>query len=122
MEEIKANELRLGNYLQCWDSERFFELTFEDLTIINDGGSKCKPIPLTEQWLLDFGAYQESLISEKDSLLIDVTENISIGWCGYLFLLIEGMIIQINDANSIYIHQLQNLYFSLKNTELTLKK
>ncbi len=80
-----------------------------------------RPIRLTEELLLKCGAYWENILEEKDILVIDITENITIGWCGYLFLMIEGNMVQINNANSEYVHQLQNIYADLSGKELNLK-
>lgn len=83
-------------------------------------GIHITPIKITEEILLKCDAYWEDVSEEKDCLVIDITENIKIGWFGYLFLIIEGYIIQVNNANSEYVHQLQNLYADLSGKELTL--
>lgn len=79
---------------------------------------KLKAIKITENILVSLGAYWEDVLDEKDALVIDITENISIGWCGYLFLIVNDCVIQINNANSEYIHQLQNVYADLSGKEL----
>lgn len=48
---MKANELRIGNFLKGY-SGQLFEITIDDLMIIENGDSKASPIPLTEEWLL----------------------------------------------------------------------
>jgi len=83
-------------------------------------GIHVSPIKITEEIMLKCEAYWDDVLDEKDALVIDVTENIRIGWCGYLFLLIEGYTIQINNANSEYVHQLQNIYADLSGKELKL--
>ncbi len=128
---MKANELRLGNLLQTKEGNRLgsvlriipnrIQLKMFCSTL-STGLGDIEPIPLTEEWLLKCGAYWEDIISEKDAFVIDIHEELSIGWCGYLFLIISGCIVQINDTNSIYLHQLQNLFYNLKGTELTLNK
>lgn len=83
-------------------------------------GNKLEPIKITEEIMLKCDAYWDNILDEKDTLVIDVTEKIRIGWCGYLFLLIEGYTIQINNANSEYVHQLQNIYADLSGKELNI--
>lgn len=78
------------------------------------------PIKITEEIMLKCDAYWDDVLDEKDALVLDVTENIRIGWCGYLFLLIEGYVLQINNANSEYVHQLQNIYADLSGKELNI--
>ena len=48
---MKANDFRIGNLLQGY-SGQLFEVSIDDLMIIENGDSKASPIPLTEEWLL----------------------------------------------------------------------
>ncbi len=75
--------------------------------------SAYEPIPLTEEWLLKFG-----FTDEEDYLELEIHESLSIIYVGYLALMLDGVIIQINDVNSDKVHQLQNLYFALTGEEL----
>ena len=112
MENLKVGDIRLGNYydhngeykqvtpntiLEVWEAER----------------SWCKPIPLTEDILLKCG------FELDEYLYLKISEYLSIIWIGYLSLEVNGNIISIGD--SPFLHQLQNLYFALTNTELTIK-
>ena len=95
---MKANELRIGNLLQGY-SGQLFEITIDDLMIIEKGDSKAKPIPLTEEWLLNFG-----YIKNGSNYII---QGHSIFVCNDLLMC---------DKNGIVlksVHQLQNLYFAL---------
>lgn len=56
---MEAKELRIGNLVQSKEN-RPFEITLEDLSFI-EAGSTCKPIPLTEEWLLKFGCSEKNL-------------------------------------------------------------
>lgn len=74
------------------------ELKFENI----------KPIPLTEEWLLKFGY---DLISENHY-----------AFCDHLIWSIEDRF--YCDKNGIqikYVHKIQNLFFELKEEELTIK-
>ena len=70
----------------------------------------CKPIPLTEEWLLKFwfisNPYEDRY--EKGSIHIECIKT-----KGETYLWIENM------PHIKYVHQLQNLYFVLTGEELT---
>lgn len=121
---MKANELRIGNYIQREDlasRELRFEQVLELCDKVTTTGpvkvvcdyNDIKPIPLTEQWLLDFGFKK---INGKyfrvgfQLKAVKVIDDI-----GYHFKR-EGLSIEIK-----HVHQLQNLYFALTGEELTKK-
>ena len=107
---MKANELRIGNWIECKfgntqihciDTESVEYDTFAEY--IKD----IKPIPLTEQWLLDFGFDKMNTEYSK----------------GYYFYNDETL--RIDHGNECYfdipckyVHTLQNLYFALTGEEL----
>ena len=122
---IKANELRIGNYVYALKS------TPEPIRIGNDYSiyldRDYSPIPLTEEWLLNFGF-------EKNDHLIILTLN----KCTFIELDNDGDFYNvfikqydttdksINDTIAldielINVHQIQNLYFALEGEELELK-
>ena len=130
---MKATELRIGNFISinfgnCDDGKIITVDGISDCEIYNEehGYSPCnefKPIPLTEQWLLDLGFNQ----------------NIETQWyihfdnmCLTLYEDLPQYIVEIHDMemdkSSIflksiqYVHQLQNLYFALTQEELILKE
>jgi hypothetical protein len=114
---MEAKELRIGNYIQrksnksiCtvnWGIIKDFELGKEV--------SDYEPISLTDQWLVDLGGYQDKStwqfdfdngFSEwifQDGFIIDYDENLL---CGNYMLF-------------TFVHQFQNLIFSLTGKELT---
>jgi hypothetical protein len=114
---MKANELRIGNYVNVpgiyRDISEVLEIC-EDR--VNLSGLKLKfhafyPIPLTEEWLVRFGFdsnhYQDRY--ENDSIHIECNKT-----RGFTELWIERM------PHIKSIHQLQNLYFALTGEELKL--
>lgn len=118
---IRANELRIGNYVNDTDHKHipYFEiemfygttdfkpkLDYEDLTICL---SKCESIPLTEEWLLKFGFEKNNHIWFNDTNIgFTFTKKGKIEW---------------NEPKHIkYVHQFQNLYFALTNKELKIKE
>jgi hypothetical protein len=102
---IQVNELRLGNYVYYADNKTVLKV---------DGGhicypSKMHPIPLSEEILLKCGFVKYN------------TKDINPTYSKKLFNWNDGILYLIGDGfvNHIkYLHQLQNLYFALKNEEL----
>ena len=122
---MKANELRIGNYIEfdssvrtlvIEDEQGFIEVRSIGESGVNEwsdyGASGCvsnpKPIPLTEEWLIKFGF--EKLEGWDDMYYFKIGDfqvyeyNVS----GY----------EYDDFNIKHVHQLQNLYFALTGEEL----
>lgn len=116
---MKAESLRIGN-------KAYFHLNFEDkseviITPQDIGYILCNvgeysPIPLTEQKLLDYGFkkvnYEDGYVGyEHGSLMIyKVDEAEETYWIFNLF----------KHCRMRYLHELQNLYYSLYGEELVL--
>lgn len=143
---IKANELRIGNYVHvCYNAKglvlpltniysRIFTVDFDCAEVANDNTKafseqKCfkysygyiEPIPLTEEILLKCG------FSITESILHENTNAYEIKSWGRIVLIngilqsdefyfLDGLSTEIK-----YLHQLQNLYFALTNEELTIQ-
>lgn len=115
---MRAEELRIGNYIkQRGDTVEVQSVQFcvTDWRRVNGLIYKsCEPILLTEEWLLKLGFIK------------------SIGWDDFEYFDKNGVHIYVcNDGNDEWfeyemefkvksVHQLQNLYFALKNKELWL--
>jgi len=124
---MEAKELRKGNYFTD-KTESIFKLkriefeeydSDDDFTLvygISINGEylwheEAEPIPLTEEWLLKFGFYRGFGGEPK----VEINKNISLSYNeGEIFI---GDDIVLNHIK--YIHQLQNLYFTLTGKELT---
>ena len=114
---MDVKELRVGNYLKLLGT-RFGTQTIDLKKLIlssllenNDSIKYFKPIPLTENWLLDFGfniikGWDDTFYFERSGFQI-YEYSVS----GYEY---DGFSIK-------YVHQLQNLHFALTNQELTNK-
>jgi hypothetical protein len=126
---MKANELRIGNLYHFADNDgvryrkvseiKHNEFGFEcDYDGVNFG--ICRPVPLTEGWLLNFGFeyskfYNNYFVKAGDyfnSISYDVEDcewnynnDKSDAACYYV-------------TSIKYVHQLQNLYFALTGEEL----
>jgi hypothetical protein len=129
---MKANELRIGNLVIYEQTTHFITLVdrlgFIETRWLNqnidESDYRCsigaiKPIPITEEWLLKFG-FKESdegfmkIKTRKKSIYLEINlrDKRTILFSSNHY---------YNDIYHVkYIHQLQNLYFSLTQKELTL--
>ena len=135
---MKATELRIGNYLMDDESDTLVVVSrIESIEYTNwnsgdefnivvlEYGTKerylegdFRPIPITEEWLLNLGFTlynKENPIMFKGVVFIEQRQKTLIGTQFFTFHF-DGNTIKIQ-----YVHQLQNLYFALTNEELNLK-
>ena len=132
---MKTTELRIGNFISinfgnCDDGKTITVDGVSDCEIYNEehGYSPCnefKPIPLTEQWLLDFGFKDEGgsdyVVSIGDyTLLLSIEKDHITVMYSYLWGAYDSEATFLKSI--IYVHQLQNLYFALFQEELILKE
>jgi hypothetical protein len=131
---MKANELRIGNYIGDKNDIAIVESIDKDgciVQFINDEkqgfriSEPIKAIPLTEEWLLRFGfikvGSEWKLFPCFEVQIIAFNED---NYNGVMFYTrtIHTDYTPIYCGNYInYVHQLQNLYFALTNEELTMK-
>lgn len=129
---IDAKELRIGNYVHRNDypndlfkmrsisDDRIHLINVLEIDVVNNTiySSDCtlselEPIPLTDKWLLKFG-FEETLTK-----VYSIDDFPSYKFTGHSF---EVFAFEENNylPDLQYIHQLQNLYFALTGTELTL--
>lgn len=116
---MKVNEMRIGNwYDENGATKQVNPNTIEAVWVAER--IWCKPIPLTEEWLLKFGF-------EIDGFWAHKTKKISpkklLGYMngGNIFICQIGEHIRFQEVflcNCQYVHQLQNLYFALTSEEL----
>lgn len=121
---MKANELRIGNYILLQGFTKPTKVFIIDTTE-QSTQTKASPIPLTEEWLLKFGfkrfettdinghdiikPMEKTIYYEKDRFTI-----VRWGINTPLFFSSHHLRIEIK-----YVHQLQNLYFALTSEDLT---
>jgi len=133
---IKAEELRLGNYVDVprKDQSPFRIDAFESLskTFIKVAmihpihgenfhpltwyGDDLKPIPLTEEWCIKFG-FQKDL---ENTIYKNINKHCFLCYDNNIVLLLE----EENNwciRKIKYVHELQNLYFALTGEELIFK-
>jgi hypothetical protein len=121
MQSVLAKDLRLGNKLLFLGDV----VTFKNITEIREDGvfwikttepkieSKnfyFKPIPLTEEWLFKLGFINDRVLEFYRNDFTDSTIIID-----YNFICLLGY----SHVKLKYVHQLQNLYFALTGSELT---
>jgi hypothetical protein len=120
---LQSKDLRIGNYIMQGGKITCVEKlsrSIDDWDRTNGKRTQdCHAIPLTEEWLLNFGfeCLQVDNFSHRNSFQLDsnlgfvIWGRIETG----LFLYIDG-----NEGGEVikYVHQLQNLYFALTGKEL----
>jgi hypothetical protein len=122
---MKANELRIGNWLYSGITKEDFIIDGYDILNIDEGDDdgKTKPIKLTEEWLVKFGF--EKRITVGHSVQYFIGKNpVTHDWL-FDILWLEGYSTPFyrNGFHKIkHVHQLQNLYFALTGEELKIKQ
>jgi len=115
---VDVKELRVGNVVSVYGKPKI--LTLQDIRFIDSDnqnpknkGCNAQYIPLTEEWLLNFGFEKQGIYYFKD-YFFGIYDDLS-----EVCLWNDGEQIGYKNENIKYIHQLQNLYFALTNEELT---
>jgi hypothetical protein len=126
---IQPNELRIGNliYIKCVarevmdDEFEIQECNINNIKSIFEGNKDFlfKPIPLTEEWLLNFGFKVNRETKEGNNIW-------RYNWTEGHFEIEQIYSFFLNDNNGYdteikYVHQLQNLFFALTMEELNKK-
>lgn len=122
---MKTNELRIGNKLIISDEIVTVTAIFSD-TIHSTNENRnyagfslelYKGIPLTEEWLLKFGFYKndENYYVKENQTSIDLIKILFDEFNFYA----ENRGVVLREIK--YIHQLQNLYFTLTGEELKIQ-
>ena len=131
---MQARELRIGNIVKamCYDDKTFHEQTIVSQIDEDEIGHDAvgmvwsnnsneiegiKPIPLTEQWLLDFG-FENGVLELNSSYKLRLTQETHYERSVYLENIRTSILMIISVK---HVHQLQNLYFALTQKELIIK-
>ena len=107
---MNEKELRIGNWIEykgshcAWAVSDFAEIEHGILNFV-------RPIPLTEEWLVKFGFVFDGVRYQQyiNNNLWAFVKNNAYGW--------YSPFIEISNGIK-YVHQLQNLYFTLTGEEL----
>lgn len=132
--EIRSNELRIGNYVRAkspemkvWEEPVKVDIHYLEMFCRKIQGVNFEPIPLTEEWLLKFGFEIERPLGE-DSANMNATHEkfpfkllrtIYKTWRFHPLTTPYGFIMLEPEIR--YVHQLQNLIFALVGQELEIK-
>ena len=114
---MKANELRIGNWVDFDKEEIAIDLEYFYWEIEGRGVLQhTKPIPLKEDWLLKFG-FEDAHYGEykKDRYTLDCEYTDK----GIYYFIIDETCLELDVK---HVHQLQNLYHALTGEELTIKQ
>lgn len=127
---MKANELRIGDYV----FDGLGNLSRVTPTMIIEqyqseiaNQEYLKPIPLSEQWLLDFGFKLDKNGHWWKDLMTHYIEIIKMkDWCLPVFVELPEFSSESEQRVGLprigFVHQLQNLLYALTGEELTLNK
>ncbi len=107
---MKAKELRIGNRVKMGNAYST-EVTAEIIGV----AERFKPIPLTEEWLVRFGAYKVNEIYEYWEGDYVYAYELEINGLSCLFSR-DGSCSSYSHIK--YVHQIQNLYFAETGKEL----
>lgn len=113
---MKVNEFRIGNLFNQFGNVHCVTwCTLKELENAPEDQLWCKPIPLTEEWLLRFGFENNYIQYEWTNWGMWVEKGLA-----YEYIVSHGFANTKSELISIkYVHQLQNLYFALTGEELT---
>ena len=131
---MEAKELRIGNLVNInrahGRGEKQIKVKEINLNYLSQLEMKCtyiEPIPITEEWLLNFGFNKNpdnwfqinyftdcQISAEKMGLFINLISN----RCCVLDTDCEDASCVMTAKRIYYVHELQNLYYTLTKTEL----
>lgn len=125
---MEVQELRIGNYVKIFDTITQIEgmSTWDNFIQSSNFAereiSEFEPIQLTEEWLLNFGFIRHHEDYSNNIIYIkNVYNNTEFEWGVYPNEIGSGVQI-INRKELKYVHQLQNLCYSLTGEELKLNQ
>jgi len=121
---MKAIELRIGNYYSQFGNEtKISWVSLKELERAPEGQLWCKPIPLTEEWLLKFGwVWNEECNSFEKYPNGDARMHLTFKAVSGSYTMFNYVLKALIAERIFYVHQLQNLYQALTGEELTLSK
>ena len=130
---MKTSELRIGNYIKLMLNDEdcaVVQVTLNDIEAIDNKKGVFEPIPIKEEWLLKHGFFVENF-----------DYSIPISECKVVWLTLipqdeeytaySVCVTQTDEdeddqnvflSDIIYVHQVQNLYFTLTGKELEHKE
>jgi hypothetical protein len=132
MKNIKATELRIGNYIKLmfnYEDYETIQVTSDELVDVDKKRADYEPLPLTEDWLFKFG-FKNTDKDDNDYITYtdanhDYYLQIDTRRRDGKYTILDNSFDDLRAfsmVDIVYVHQLQNLYFALTGEELTLNK
>ena len=117
---MKPQELRIGNIVnKLFVDSGSYEWSFfrsDEFKELIEYPNNFKPTPLTSEWLERFGF-------EKSKYDCYKLGRLTVGYPNcWQEIEVNGQYLDVDFPDCKYVHELQNLYFALTGTELTLKE
>ncbi len=113
---MKVQELRIENWVHAKTNDKLLEVQINELQHFNRGENieawgynVLQPIPLTEEWWDKFG-YE--CVQEFATVLIEKSK----------IPLVDNLNTLVPHIESLPIHKIQNLWYELTGSELTIKE
>jgi len=117
---MKATELRIGNWVKRNTQLDGFQIDKHSFWTCETHPELYNPIPLTEQWLKDFG-FIFRFHNEDDNEVLQLESIKIIFKRTVIYAGIWNFPFKKFKKKIKYVHQLQNLYFALTDKELKKK-
>ena len=121
---MQANELRVGNWVQVKHTGHYVQIGHRDIGYIIEGSDNYSPIPLTPEILEQCGFEVTAGGKTSNYRYYASFGFVDVKFCEEgitTYLCFGGVKTAIHDSITS-LHQLQNIYFSLTNTELQWKR
>jgi len=125
---MKANELRINNYVYPFDDINYVDckVLFRDSILVSikdlEDTSNLNPIPLTDEWILRFEEFNETdkegtpCFFNGDNIMLFDRKGC---FDAYLHSEIDGSVFFA--TRLFYVHQLQNFYHAIERQDLTIR-
>lgn len=124
---MNAHELMLGNYVNTNRAHgrgqkqlKKVQINLHYLQQIENNCNYIEPIPLTEEWLLKFNGKFKDISHRTECFFNSCCFEIYLDKNEITLIYTGGEGVELSNPIR-YLHQLQNLYFALTGTHLTLK-
>lgn len=120
---IKAEELRIGNYVSLVDSNSIVPIRGVDIAAIESGTLNVDPIFITNEYMERFGFIIEENedVEEDENGVLDLAYKFYIGKKLIITSFNGEFSFFDEEIDFSYVHELQNIFFALKKEELILK-
>ena len=117
MKYLNATQIRVGNYVSFNEDIIKLDGSLFAMYLQNELDKPFYPVKLTDKWLTDFG-FTNSKTQDK---FYNKDNNVGISTADDKFRFIQGnFVCQLVLTDLEYVHQLQNIFYSLYGTELFL--